>query len=122
VTWGQLDLMQAGSCILAIAVGRGHDDHRHRVQDIWALGVIIYEALTGMRGVPTHGGIHQICSLADGAPYPWEADQTPPAFAKSRVRPVVEVCLERKPSRRATAGQVLGMIDRIGQSTSVAIG
>lgn len=88
------------------------------MQDIWALGVISYEALTGERGVSALGGIETILELADGEPYPWEASQPPPSFAKSRVRAVVDMCLKRDPSHRASAAQVLVMIDQIGQRTN----
>jgi serine/threonine protein kinase len=91
----------------------------HPSHDVWALGVIAYEAITQQRALTTHTHIAQ---YAQGqALYPWEADasQQPHAWLQSRLRTMVEACLQREPGARPSAAQIHAKVSRMGQITSL---
>ena len=91
-----------------------------RVQDMWSLGVIVYEALTDKAAISPFSKMDEIYRLAQGSMYPWEAPDAPAVYAKSRVRKVIDSCLSRDPEQRPSAERVLSMLDRLGQSTTLA--
>lgn len=56
-------------------------------QDIWALGAIVYEALTDTKIIPPFTAIHDMVALAEGSVlYPWELTPRHPRFELSKVR------------------------------------
>ena len=92
----------------------------HPSHDVWALGVIAYEAVTGTRAVQSTSAA--VACAQGGAPYPWEA---PPeaqnqAWRQSRVRAIVEPCLSRYASVRPHATQIHKAVNRMGQRTTVS--
>lgn len=91
--------------------------------DIWALGVIVYEAISGSHAFPRLSGTEPILKCAHGgAKYPWEGDGVAGgAFARSRVRELVLRCLSREPDRRPRAPAVLRAIDRISNATTLDV-
>jgi serine/threonine protein kinase len=80
------------------------------MQDIWALGVIVYEALAGCRA---HTTAEAHAAAAGAQPYTWERDPAP-AFAQSRLREIVLACLSRNRNDRPTAHDVLAAVDAVG--------
>lgn len=89
--------------------------------DIWAIGVVAFELLTGERAFPNCG-----LSFADSNQaardaisgrmlLPWERsdDITMAQLEKLRVlRPTVLQCLARDPTQRPTADSLVGLWDR----------
>ena len=90
----------------------------HPAADIWALGVMVYEALTDGAVFPpyttTPGDVYAAAS--GSARYPWELDRDA-QFSRYRVRPAVEACLARDPAARPSAVQLITMIDRLANVT-----
>ena len=72
--------------------------------DIWALGVMAYEVIAGQ---PAFQHSRHIFACAQGnEAYPWEAvclADAPQTWRKSRLRPVVQACLERDATKRPSA-------------------
>ena len=93
----------------------------HPAADIWALGVIVYEALTDDIVFPPFvKRPTDIFAAASGtARYPWELDQDA-QFSRYRIRPVVVACLARKAAARPTAVQLLAQLDRLINVTAAA--
>ena len=89
--------------------------------DIWALGVTVYEALTGTLVFPPFlmkpADIHAAAS--GSAHYPWEVDHDV-QFSRYRIRPVVEACLARDAAARPSAAQLLAQLDRLVNVTGAA--
>ena len=82
--------------------------------DIWALGVMAFEALVGFRAVETTA--HVFLCASGGQPYPWDEAELPAAperWRKSRLRPVIEQCLTRDAAARPTAAQVAAQLERL---------
>ena len=87
----------------------------HPSHDVWALGVIAYEAITQGRALTSQT---QIAQCAQGqAAYPWEVAQSelPRAWVQSRLRPLVEPCLKRDAAERPAAAQIHAAVNRLGQ-------
>jgi hypothetical protein len=66
--------------------------------------------------------VQNVLDLATGKlKYPWEREEQPPGWAKSRVRPTVEACLTRDARARLTAAQLLASVKSMGHSTSLVM-
>ena len=90
----------------------------HPGHDVWALGVIAYEAITQTRSLTTQ---NQIAQCAQGhAQYPWEAhsSQQPQEWLQSRLRTVMMPCLQRDAAARPTAAQTHARVARLGQRST----
>ena len=87
--------------------------------DIWAVGVIAFELLTGERAFPIHdmsaaseSAVHE--AIAGRALLPWEGDSesAQQRLAKLRgLRRTVMRCLDRDPSGRPTAAALVSSWD-----------
>lgn len=78
--------------------------------DIWALGVIVFEALTGQPPFPPCCGSRSIAACAAGeTPYPWETGvgEVPEAWTNARMHELVAPCLSRDPAQRPSAQALL---------------
>ena len=82
--------------------------------DIWAVGVIAFELLTGERAFPqftmslTGADDAVQDAIAGRTQLPWEQPDAGPRLEKLRgLKRTVLRCLERKPSRRPTARNLL---------------
>jgi hypothetical protein len=88
----------------------------HTSQDIWVLGVMVYEVIS--QG-PTFAKLADVFSCASGEQlYPWEADEQPHQWRQSRLCGLVLPCLSRDLARRPTAGALLESILQVGSSTA----
>ena len=101
-------------CTLAYAppevVAAVHADTHVRVsakQDIWALGVIGYEAVVQRTALTSTQALLE-CALG-GASYPWEApdEEQPAAWLASPLRPLLTPCLRRAAATRPRAAALL---------------
>jgi serine/threonine protein kinase len=78
--------------------------------DMWALGVIAFELLTGQRTFPFGTTKHQVFDQISGrSPLPWEdpAGYTQRAAALRGLRRSVMLCLSRDPAQRPSAERLL---------------
>ena len=88
-------------------------------QDVWALGVMVFEALTRRPAVDPFGGAEGCKKLARGeAQYPWEGGEQDREFGGSRARQLVESCLARDPERRPAAAALVEAIRMISNHAS----
>ena len=89
-------------------------------QDIWALGVMAFEALTGGRAV---AATQELFLCAAGAKaYPWDSSMladAPPRWRKSRLRPTIEQCLAHDPAQRPEAQAIVEQVNRLWVQTSL---
>ena len=86
--------------------------------DVWALGVMVFEAFTRKPAVDPFGGAEGAKKLARGElRYPWEAGELDETFGGGRVRRVVEACLARDPAARPTAAALVHNISLISSHT-----
>ena len=91
------------------------------MQDVWSLGVIVYEALTDTRAISPFANWASVHALARGTLYPWEERTAPMVFAKSRVAGLVRDCLQRNAAARPTAQQILERIERLGMRSTMTM-
>ena len=90
-------------------------------QDVWALGVMVFEAFTRKPAVDPFGGVEGCVALARGEKqYPWEAEEQAKAFGGSRARQLVESCLARDAGERPTAAALVNAISMISNRTEEA--
>jgi serine/threonine protein kinase len=90
-------------------------------QDIWALGVLIYEALSPGR---LQCRAEVVYARATGQQvYPWEAsdDQQPGTWRCSRLRPLAQRCLQRNPHHRLTVTEILEAFMTLGSENLLAL-
>jgi serine/threonine protein kinase len=95
-----------------VTVAAGHD--------IWALGVMAYEALAGKPAFPNARSLFAAARGAEA--FPWAPSQrrsAPVGWRKSRLRSLVESCLKEDPAQRATVDDVLAGVAALC-STSTA--
>ena len=86
--------------------------------DIWALGVMVFEAFTRKPAVDPFGGAEGAKKLARGElKYPWEEAELDKAFGGSRARLVVQSCLARDSAARPTAARLVQGISHISNHT-----
>lgn len=91
----------------------------HPAQDIWTLGVLAYELVTGTRaftGVPPDA-IYKCANAI--TPYPWSAHPSHPSLLASEARAVIEACLRRDPMSRASAQQMFNKLQRLGGFSTI---
>lgn len=90
--------------------------------DIWALGVIAYEALTDSYVFPAHvSRAEHLYAAAEGTvKYPWETLQPDAQIARLRVWPSFAACLARAPAARPSAAQLLASLERLVNVTALA--
>jgi serine/threonine protein kinase len=101
-----------------VAFSERKDLQSSAAMDIWALGVIVYEALTRQAAVDPFGGVNFCLELAQGeSKYPWEDGEQAFEFRGSRARKVVEACLHRDPERRVAASDIVGSFRMISNRT-----
>ena len=88
-------------------------------QDLWALGVIAYEAVVG---AVTFTSVTAIGECASGAAqYPWERplDAQPSAWRRSKLRALITPFLSRDPDARPSAATLLDALGRMGHATTM---
>ena len=91
-------------------------------QDVWALGVMVYEAFTRNPGVDPFGGANGAKQLARGElQYPWEAAELEWPFGGVRAQRAVLSCLARNPTVRPTAAALVESISRISDQPEAAL-
>lgn len=86
--------------------------------DVWALGVIAYEAITRTRAIKS---METALACACGSEtYPWEADEgaLPQRWKASRLRAIVGPCLARDARARPMAKQVCTLVNRLSRTTT----
>ena len=91
----------------------------HPSADIWALGVMAFEVLSGRRAMQS---ISELYLFASGAQsYPWEAapDAAAEPWRKLRLWSLVEACLARDPAARPTAAMVVQRVQQTWQKTTM---
>jgi serine/threonine protein kinase len=112
-------------CTLAYAtpevVLAWHDKQKVKASeahDIWALGVMVFEALCQEAAIDPFGGPPLCVRMAQGKEqYPWEGRKKGGLFWDSRARDLVKACLARDPSIRPPAAEVVQRIRKITYST-----
>jgi serine/threonine protein kinase len=88
-------------------------------QDIWALGMLAYEVLTGDRVFPD-GDNGTILKHANAlSPYPWSRPKLHPAFEKSPTRELIEGCTRRDPKSRLDAQKIVQQLHRMGNMQTI---
>ena len=90
----------------------------HPSADIWALGVMAFEVLSGRKAVASMTKIDLFAS--EKLPYPWEEapDTEREPWRKLRLWALVKACLSRAPDVRPTAAAVVQRLELTWQSTT----
>ena len=95
----------------------------HPAQDVYALGVMVYEVLTHSRALTPVGSSAAAVAAANGeSQYPWElsGDKLSLAFSRSRIRGMLAACLARDPGARPSAAWLCEQLIGVGDATLVA--
>ena len=87
--------------------------------DIWALGVMAFEAIVQSQTLESLGDIRR-CAEGKQA-YPWElpAEQQSISWRQSKLRGVVMPCLSRESVARPSALEVLDSVAQLGRATTM---
>ena len=90
--------------------------------DVWALGVVAFEAIAGQQAMRSVNDIRR--SAAGQQAYPWEGPlgAQPPAWRHSRLRGLLLPCLARNAAARPSAAAVAELVSQVGQSTALREG
>jgi serine/threonine protein kinase len=91
--------------------------------DVWALGLIAFEMLTGERTFPPFTETDDILNAISGrTSLPWEGPRRPELLRKLRVfRKHVLECLLRDPAKRPPIDAVIRGWDHLFQATSTTV-
>jgi serine/threonine protein kinase len=112
----------APELIMAMEAGN-HTIKACAAVDVWALGVIAFELLTGVRTFPVSVTKREVCDCLMGRkPLPWE-EGSPGAAERVRqmgnLQRSVLSCLERDKKLRPTAREVLASWNYLLEHTTV---
>lgn len=88
-------------------------------QDLWALGVIAYEAVVGALTFTSVAAIGECAS--EMTQYPWERplEAQPSVWRRSKLRGLIAPCLSREPEARPSAAALLDALGRMGHATTL---
>ena len=88
-------------------------------QDLWALGVIAFEAVVGVTAMTSVNAIDECASGV--AKYPWEQppQAQPTAWRKSKLRSLITPFLSRDPQARPSATALLEALGHMGHATTM---
>ena len=93
----------------------------HASQDIWALGVMVYEAITNTGPRDRFARPSDAFACASGArPWPWDlpAEQLHPAWRRSRLRAIAQPCLNPDAAQRPSAQGISDGILKLSSATT----
>ena len=87
--------------------------------DIWTLGVLAYEVLTGQR-VFSENDPETIFKHANAITvYPWSRATLHPSFEASGTRELIEGCLRRDPKSRLDAQKIVNKLHKLGNMQTI---
>ena len=93
--------------------------------DVWAIGLIAFEMLTGERVFPPMTDAHDILNAVAGrapAALPWEGARAPELLRRLRVfRPHVLECLQRDPARRPAVSALVRGWNHLFKAATTAV-
>ena len=118
VKWPRCTLAYAPPEIITAAKA-DRDVRVAAAQDLWALGVIAYEAVVG---AVTFTSVSAIGECASGvAQYPWERplEAQPSSWRRSKLRSLVAPLMSREPDARPPAAALLEALSRMGHATTL---
>ena len=108
---------------LAIALSKGEKvTAAHQSADVWAVGVMAYEIITGETFFPPGASSEDMKAMLTGQqPFPHEV--SPEVMKKlGRLRKVVQVMLCRSPSDRPSISSILEKLDGLAIATGATTG